>query len=187
MTYDFFADEEDKISILNYLFEESDLQIFDLSSAYGEEVKEYKSIAEISSCFDLKNEKPHGTYFQLWSPKFKSPPLFQRVELNPKHCNGHTFRFTTGGWGLIQLYFGGIKDSTLKHSHIGHFNYKSALKWESINLQYGKVDLWDWQAIQKTSNHLKYLLDKKLAVRKIGTYGVLAGADLLEKRGIILR
>jgi len=185
MTYDFFAATKDKAAILNYIFEETDLQIFDLSSPYGQQVKQYKSTAEISSCFDLENTA--GIYFQLWSPEFKAKPQFQKIDLNPQYCNGHTFRFETRGWGLIQLYFGGVANSVLKHSHIGHFNQKGALKWEGIDAQKGKVDLWDWKAVQKKSDQLKYMLDKKMSVKRIGSYGVLAGAEQLEKQGVILR
>jgi len=187
MTYDFFADEADKIEFLNYIFKETDLQIFDLDSPYGEKVKEYKEIADIMSCFDLKNEANCSVHFQLWSPQFKAEPNFRKIELNPKYCKGHTFRFSTEGWGLIQLYLRGVNGAYLSHSHIGHFNKKGALKWEGINLTNGKVGLWDWKAIQKVSSHLKYQLDKKFSVKRIGSFGVLKGAEELEKQGFILK
>ena len=171
---------------MNYIFKETDLQIFDLAAPFGQKVKEYKSIVDITSSFDLKNEKSHAIHFQLWSPQFKGDPIFNRVELNPKHCEGHSFRFSTEGWGLIQLYLGGIKGPYLKHSHIGHFNQKGALKWEGVNHLNGKVDLWDWKAIKKTSDRLKYMLDKKLAVQRKGSYGVLMGAAQLQHQGITL-
>jgi len=187
MTYDFFAAEEDKIKLLSYIFTETDLRIFDLSSAYGEDIKEYKTVEDISAQFDLRNETSGSICFQLWSPIFQGKPVYKRIELDPKRCKGHTFRFSTEGWGLIQLYLGGIKDAYLKHSHIGHFNEKGALRWEPFNKTNGRVNAWDWQAIQKTSSHLKYLLHKKLSVKTIGSYGVLPGAEKLEKGGFILR
>lgn len=92
-----------------------------------------------------------------------------------------------GGWGLIQLYLHGVAGNRLKPSHIGHFNRAGASKWETANKVYGNVDSWDWGAIQKTSNHLKYLLHKKLSVKTIGSYGVLPGAAKLEENGVLLR
>jgi hypothetical protein len=39
--------------ILEYLFNETDLQVFDLYSAYDQKIREYKSAAEIESNTDL--------------------------------------------------------------------------------------------------------------------------------------
>jgi hypothetical protein len=186
MTYDFFADAEDKIALLDYIFKETDLQVFDLASALGADIKEYNTVADITSCFDLKNNTPNGVHFQLWSPQFGGQIEFQRVNLNPDSRNGHTFRYNTRGWGLIQLYLQGINGNRLMASHIGHFNRAGALKWEAIHQDIGSVDSWDWKAIQKTSSHLKYLLHKRLSVKTIGSRGVLAGAEKLEKNGIKL-
>ena len=101
MTYDFFADESDKIDFLNYIFNETDLQIYDLSSEFGEEICQYKNIEDIVSKFDLKNGSKFSNTFQLWSPRFKGKADFKKVELNPEYCRGHTFRYATEGWGLI--------------------------------------------------------------------------------------
>ena len=186
MRYDFFADEEDKLTLLSYIFNETDLQVFDLSSKYGEGIKEYPTVDEITSCFNLKDETLQGAYFQLWSPRFKGKAEFRKIELDPRRCNGHTFRYATEGWGLIQLYLHGINGDRLKASHIGHFNQAGAAKWAAVNKAKGPVDLWDWNVIQKTSSHLKYLIHKKLSVKTLGSCGVMAGAERLERKGLIL-
>ncbi|TKC00655.1 hypothetical protein [Pedobacter cryophilus] len=186
MTYDFFADKTDKLKILDFIFNDTDLRVYDLSSRYEQEISEYKTVEEISSKFDLHNGGKFANTFQLWSPRHKGNPIFRKVELDPRRCNGHKFRYSTDGWGLIQLYFGGIKDKELNQSHIGHFNEKGALKWEETNKINGLVNLWDWTEIQMTSRKLKYQIHNKLATRKIGSLGVLSGADLLEKQGIKL-
>jgi hypothetical protein len=101
MTYSFFADRADKIAILEFIFNETDLSVFDLGSAYGEHICQYKTIGEITSRFDLVNGAKCANAFQLWSPRHKGDVLFRKVELNPRYCGGHTFRYATDGWGLI--------------------------------------------------------------------------------------
>ncbi|MBK8390639.1 MAG: hypothetical protein IPL23_15725 [Saprospiraceae bacterium] len=103
MNYDFFADKADKLEILEFIFKETDLYLYDLGSPYGQEI----------------------------------------------------FQYTT--------------------------------KWEDTNNANGPVSSWDWTEIQATSRKLKYHIHNKLATRKIGSFGVLSGADKLEKKGIILR
>lgn len=194
MTYDFFADSSDKIEILNFIFNETDLQIFDLASVYEQEIARYRIIDDITSKFDLRKGGSPKITFQLWSPRFKAAPNFRKVILDPKFCNGHTYRFATEGWGLIQLYFGGVIEinyggelqTRLHKSHLGHFNHQGALAREDFNLEYGKVDQWDWMEIKKTSSQLKNYLHNKLAVKKKGTFGILKGAETLERSGVIL-
>jgi hypothetical protein len=45
----------------------------------------------------------------------------------------------------------------------------------------------NWTEIQATSRKLKYQIHNKFATRKIGSFGVLSGADKLETQGIKLR
>ncbi|MGB3007534.1 MAG: hypothetical protein WBC06_13545 [Chitinophagaceae bacterium] len=186
MTYDFFANSSDKQNILDFIFNETSLKVFDLYSPNGQEITEYKSTVQIVSAFNLQDENHLKAYFNLWSEDFGGQLKFKRIELSPNSCNGHTFRYSTEGWGLIQLYFEEVKTDVLEHSHIGHFNEKGASKWENIQSHKGKVDAWNWKVIEQTSRKVKYHIHNKLAIRKVGTYGILSGADMLEKSGVKL-
>ena len=187
MTYDFFADENDKVDILDFIFKNTDLRIFDHYSPYGKEINEYKNTYEISSKFDLRKGGQFALTFQLWSPRFKGEIIYKRIELDPEKCNGYNFRYSVEGWGLIQLYFGGIQNNILHLSHIGHFSEKGALKWESTNKINGKISKWDWKEIEKTSRKLRYHIQQNLSVRKIGSYTVLSAAASLENQGVEIR
>lgn len=186
MTYQFYADKQDKLNILDYIFNETDLKAFDLSSAAGEEIRSYKTTQEIVTKFDLENGKQFAVTFNLWSPEFMGEIIFQKRELNPKRCNGHTFKFTTEGWGLIQLYFGGRTDKRLYKSSIGHNSEKRALGHQPSIQRIPGPDQWDWKTIEQTSRKLKYLIHNKLSSRKIGGTGIMKGADSLEKSGQVV-
>ena len=68
MNYHFFASKVDKVAILDHIFNETDLQVFDLASAYGEEVVEYTTVEEITSKFDLEGGGAIRSYFQSLDP-----------------------------------------------------------------------------------------------------------------------
>ena len=187
MTYDFFADETDKIEVLNFIFRETELQVFDHSSAFGQKINEYKTTKEIVTKFDLRNGDKFAVTFQLWTPRFKGDLVFRRVDLDPRRCNGHTFRYSTDGWGLIQLYFGGVKNNELNLPHIGHQSQKRALTHESNHPEMGQVSKWDWSEVEKVARGLKHQIHNKMSKRKIGLVGVLVGADKLEDQGIKFR
>ncbi len=186
MTYDFFASKNDKINVLDFIYNETDLRVFDLYSPYGEIICEYENITEIFTKFDFEYGDKHALTFQLWSPSFEANIEFRKVELDPKYCNGYTFRFATSGWGLIQLYFGGIKNDILYPSHIGHFNEKGALKNQHVFDLAEVVEKWNWKEVQKASSKLKYYIHEKKAIRKIGSFGVLQGASNLNVNGVKL-
>ena len=183
MRYDFYADKTDKLAVIDFIFNETDLQVFDLSSPYGQNIYQYNSSDEISAKFDLVN----GNNFQLWSPRHKGAPIFNKVDLDPKRCGGHTFRYSTEGWGMIQLYFGGVKNGILSLSHIGHFGEKDAAKWEGTNKLNGSIKDWEWTEVQATSKKLKQYIRNKLAIRKLGILDILPGANKLQQQGIELR
>ncbi|MBV4357597.1 hypothetical protein [Pinibacter aurantiacus] len=187
MTYDFFAEKEDKLNILDFIFNDTDLHVYDVSSAPDQQISEYKTSEDISSKFDLTNGAKFSVTFQLWSPRHNGKPTFRRISLDPKHCNGHTFRYATDGWGLIQLYFGGLKNNQLNLSHIGHFSEKGALKWQDEKSLNEPVSAWDWKEIAATSRKLKNHIHNKLAIKKIGSLGVLPGAEKLELQGVELK
>jgi hypothetical protein len=186
MNYNFFADKGDKINVLDFIFQATALQVFDHYSAHEQEIRQYKSTAEIASHFELEKGGQFAVTFQLWAPDFGGQARFQRVELNPKYCKGHTYRYATEGWGLIQLYLGGQDKNILNYCHIGHFNEAGALKKEAFHENNSRVDQWDWKAIEQTSRKLKYQIHNKMAVRKIHSVGVLPGADVLIKSGVKL-
>jgi hypothetical protein len=184
MTYNFYADRKDKLELLEFIFNETDLRVFDLSSLPGKRIWEYTSAKEIDEKFDLKNGGSNSATFQLWTSRYKGDILFRKIELDPKYSKEYNYRYSTEGWGLIQLYFGGLKNGNLYYSHIGHFNEKGAQNWESTNAFNGKVASWDWKEIEKSSRALKYQIQKKMSVSKIGSTDVMADAEILKNSDV---
>jgi hypothetical protein len=166
MNYDFYADRSDALSVIAYIFAEMDLQLFDLYSEYGEEVTEYKSVADVQRKFETSAAHP-SALFQVWSPRHRGKPFFRKLALDPDRCDGHTFRYSTNGWGLIQLYFYGPSKRGLGPSHIGHFEERGAYSRESLYEEMGKASEWDWREIRRTSRALKYHIQKRLSVSKV--------------------
>lgn len=47
MNYNFYADKKDEGEVFDFIFSETDLKIYDLSSTYDREICDYKSTSEI--------------------------------------------------------------------------------------------------------------------------------------------
>jgi hypothetical protein len=184
MNYDFFANKEDKIEVIEFILKNTDLRIFDSYSEPESEIMEYKTIEDFNSKLNIENEI--DLHFQLWNKSFGRDIEFERIELNPKYCNGKKYRFASRGFGLIQLYFGKLEKNVLSKSHIGHFNEKGAKKLENIRNRNEKTKDWNWIEISKNSRKLQYEISQKLAVKKVNSYGILKGAESLQNKKVTL-
>lgn len=170
MTYDYFATPDEQVKVLRGILDIPGLRVYELYSAAGQELKEYFDVESI--IFDLKNGG-QSLYFQLWLPEFNCQPIFRKVDLNPKYCNGHTFRYATNGIGLIQFYLGAFNGNNLFKSHLGHFEERGAIG------RFGdEAKLWNWPAIRRISGKIKREI-QKLATTKHNSYDVLEEASLL--------
>ena len=170
MTYDFFASIDDQVQILEFIFSSSDLHVYELSSSPEKEIQEFKDVSSVVSYLKTQNR---SAYFQLWSPDFSCKPTFRRVDLNPKYCNGHTFRYATDGVGLIQLYLGVSNEKLLVKSHVGHFEERGAIA------RFGsEATLWNWPNIRAISGKIKRVV-QQMAVDQQNGRDVLKGASEL--------
>lgn len=186
MNYNFFAGLEDKKQVLDFVFNDLNLKVYDLYSDFGQELNEYKNTDEILNKFQLETETHPEIFLNLWSPDFGGNMESKRITLDPRSCKGHTFRFSSEGWGLVQLYLGGITSDYLKSCHLGHNSQKRALAWENTIKRTSSVEDWNWKNIEQVAKKLKYHIHNRLALRKEQAYGILAGADALERSGIRL-
>jgi hypothetical protein len=180
---DFFAVHPDLRQVAEFLYGETDFRVYELYSAFGQELREFKSFAELDVAFDIGRDKHgHGcaVLLSLWSPAVMKSPHITRVKLDPKHCDGFTFRYTTGGWGDVQLYLGGLHRKIVTRSHFGHWSERGA---RSRGYRSGV----DWKALAKLSNRVRYHISKRLAVAKVPGRPVLPAAYQLHRKGYELK
>ena len=180
MQTDFFGAKEDKKLILDFIFSETNYQVFDHYSDLGEELSQYFSTDEILKKIDLENDREYTANFGLWNPLDRTKNIVKRIELNPKKCNGHTFRYLSLGWGVQRLYFGGIQNGYLNQSTFMGFNEKGAIGKDLINPENEReAHKLDWKLIRSDQRKLKNYVEKKIGVEKHCQGMILQNANLL--------
>jgi hypothetical protein len=180
---DFFAADADQRAVLEFLFSSTDVRVFESYSEYSAELREFRSTDELATAFALGTDEHgngHAVLLQLWSPSVMRDLTIRRINLDPMHCNGHTFRYCIEGGGLIQLYLGGVCDKVVTKSHYGH---QSQVRAETWALEDGV----NWEAIKALSNRIQYHIRKRLAVGKAGSASVLPKAFDLAQSGFVLK
>lgn len=184
---DFYANKDDLISLLDFIYRETDCRVFESYSEFGNDLREFNSTSDLLKVFDLGQCKMQHDQIllKLYSPSAKGDFLVEKINLNPEKCQGHAIRYSCGGWGLIQLYLGGIFEPEKKivHSHLGHNSEKRALKWASLYPEYGKPEEWDWKSLSSTSRKIIYHITKKLSDKKEGSRSILFNAAISIQSG----
>jgi hypothetical protein len=179
---DFFAAEADMRNILDFLFSSTDVRVFESYSEFGKELREFHSTDELAA-FPLGTDQyGNGTaiMLKLWSPSVMRDLTITRIDLNPRFCNGHTFRYSMEGGGLMHLYLGGVCERDVTKSNFGHFSQAAARTW---NLEEGV----NWDALKTLSNRIQYHIRKRLAVDKAWGMPVLPQARELALAGYALK
>src|SRR5687768_2865752 len=114
---DFYALADDLRDLIQFLLSDTDVIIYEKSSEYDQLARAFRSLSEIEGAFSLGTFR--SAYLQLWSPSVMVEPVFRRIELTA--VPGYSFRYAVEGSGLIQLYFDGIQEGVIYHSHYGHW------------------------------------------------------------------
>ncbi len=118
----FFAARNDPAAVFQYLFAEIDARVFEAYSEYSQELREFRSVAELEAAAPL-GQDPHGNgwamMLYLWSPAATGDFRIERIAVNPEYCEGHTFRFTVRGAGLLYLTLGGVCEQVVTQSKFG--------------------------------------------------------------------
>jgi len=183
---DFYATPEDHEGLLTWLFAEQTCHVYELASRFEQPLRRFCSAQETLALFEERystGEKARTVHLQL--NVLGAGPQFEpsRISLDPRACNGATFRYAAEGWGLVQLYLGTVWRGALENSHTNHNSQKRAESWEGIGGHPSQVDDWDFKRISSFSSRLNREIRKR-AVAKLGSRPVLPGALALWDVGI---
>jgi hypothetical protein len=185
---DFYATPQDQTPLLDWIFAEGACKVFELSSQFDTPLKEFHSAQDVLSEFGRVYSNGalwHTVHLQLYVIGASPPFVPTRVELNPKFCDGATFRYAAEGWGLVQLYLTAPTANGLNSSHTNHFTAKGAEKWAPLSSEKGPAEQWDFKKIAAFSSRLNREI-KKLSVAKIGSRAILPCALDIWQAGVPL-
>ena len=88
----------------------------------------------------------------------------RRIALDPAQCGGRTYRHVCEGWGVIRVYLR-LSGGKGLASNVGVNSQKRAEKWQRHYPEFGPVEAWDWDAVERHERRLIRVL-KKVAVQE---------------------
>lgn len=163
---DFFGLDEDFYKLMQFVFSETDLIVYEAYSRIDHEIRKLGSVDDLRS---TAHERQGGCFLlRSWSPTVTNSPIFRTFKLCPDiGC----YRTVLEGSGLMQFAQGGIESGRLHFSHFSHWNEAGALQRSALSTE----DI-DWPAMRLISGRIHRHVRNKLAVAKLNSASVLPGA-----------
>lgn len=163
---DFFGLDEDFYSLMQFVFSETDLIVYEAYSRIDHEIRRLSSADDLRS---IAHERKGGCFLlRSWSPTVTNSPIFRTFALRPE-IGGH--RTLLEGSGLMQFAQGRIENGLLHSSSFSHWNEAGALQRSALPTE----DI-DWHAMRLISGRIHRHVRNKLAVAKLYSASVLPGA-----------
>jgi hypothetical protein len=164
---DFYGLKGDLQKLLAFIYDETDIVVFELSSEFDREIRRFTSLKDLESTFNIGQMTKGQIHLQLWSVSVMKEPKPRRIKLTMKD---HSFRYAIEGAGLIQLYLGGLKENIIGETHYGHWNQAGAEERCVL-----PTEDCDWEALKKLSGRLQRFI-RGMAVAKIDSRVILPEA-----------
>jgi hypothetical protein len=180
---DFFAARPDLDALLDFVFDETECQVFESYSTPGHPLVKFASTAEVLHMFDSSGGVHLG--LMLYADAMKGRYRIRRFDLKRELFPDTPWRETVEGWGLIQLELNGVRNGRLEHCHTNHNSEARALKWEATYPDFPPVQEWDFGAVSRISSRINRHVRTRLAVAKVGSRPLLAGAQAFFATGAV--
>jgi len=124
-------------------------------SAFESEIQSFKSPQELLSFI----AESKSVALALYYPETEGSVERTRIDLNPKKCKGHTFRYRTDGWGVIQFQVQNTNQSEFKCRFAVNSELR-ANKWFETYPELKPPSLWKWNLVEKHTRRLIRVLQK---------------------------
>jgi hypothetical protein len=180
---DFYALAEDCRTVLDFVFAQDGWVLHELASQPDCKVRVFRATDDVFGAFDIGKI---STHFQLHAPETGGRVKHRKIVFDAGAVPGATHRYTTEGWGLIQLYLGALRAGTLSSSHTNHNSETRAQTWSATVRTAPGPDAWDWDGVKRVSGKLVRFI-RKLGVDKHGSRPILPAAHAAREAGRVRR
>ena len=155
-----FIREPDIEPLLVSAFKEGNPIVLEGDSELDKDIKQFDSASEVlQEIRRLMDEGRHFFQFAIHYPDAGGHVELHRIQLNPKSCSGHTFRYVTRGWGLIYMQFriGGNEGIECR---VAVNSEERARGWHETYSELRDPSLWRWKVVGRNARRIIRALKK---------------------------
>mgnify|MGYP003631125140 FL=1 len=153
-------DKTQLFELIEYILSDSKTEFYESYSEIGKEIVRINNLSEFQDYFNkgIANGKVHFG-FGIYNPESKGKFFTSKIKLNPKYCDGKTFRYRINGWAIIFIQLDLQNGENRIESSVSVNSKKRAENWKSTNPEFGNPELWKWKNVKsrarKIINRLK--------------------------------
>lgn len=152
---------EDLPLLIEAIFSNGEVEVYESYSDMEQELIQISGEEEFIKYVEGKIKSGFDQLsFSLYYPETKGFFEIVKIDLNPRYCNGKTYRYKVSGWGLIQLFIDFRKSNLNIKCRIAVNSEERAKHWESTSPELLSHELWDWKIIESKTRKLIYRLKK---------------------------
>ncbi|MGJ8669014.1 MAG: hypothetical protein ACSHXK_05955 [Oceanococcus sp.] len=135
-------------TLIEGAFQAETPQVSSSESDLGQALQRFATLDEIKAkaaqCYKA------GTYnyaFGLWYPSMKGKTIERKVSFDPPR-DGHTFRYSLSGWGIIHLHLYATRPKSLQCRIAVNSEGRARSRQERFP-ELGAASDWDWPVVEK--------------------------------------
>lgn len=168
----FFASTDDLRELIRFVFDETDLRVFEAYSRVNHELREFRNLEELDR--ERPTDSSHGRlHLRMFSPSVTQGPEIVEFELTESAGGG--VRRKVEDPSQIQIVQQGVREvaagEALFPSDIANWNEKGAYQRSAYPDE--QLEQIDWRELERLSRRLIYRIRKKMAVAKFNGQPIL--------------
>ncbi len=152
---------EDISQIINIIFSIGNVKVYEFYSEMEKDLMQFGNANELKSYVqEAVNNDNKLLNFALYYLESNGFYEIVKIDLDPKYCEGKTWRYRVDGWGLIHFQIDLRKSDSDIECRFTVNSQKRAKNWESTCTKLKSPDLWDWKIVESKARKLIYELKK---------------------------
>lgn len=139
------------------IFEPGEVTVVEAYSAFGAELIAFRSPEELVGYVCAQRNSPEqSAHIAIRYRDMGGELLCSPLPLDPHKCQGHTYRYSAAGWGLVWIHLEWRKSPV--GSFISANSEKRAIAWAPMHPELGAPEQWNWKAVIRHVRRLRRVL-----------------------------
>lgn len=139
------------------IFRAHEPSVVEAYSAFDSELRAFRSPEELAEYLQAQRKLPEqSAHLAVYYPDMGGRLTYSRLRLEPEQCQGHTYRYSAAGWGLIWVHLDWRQSAA--GSFISANSKKRATAWAHNSPELGAPEQWNWEAVGRHLRRLRRVL-----------------------------
>ena len=171
----------DLVKVVEAVFAVGDPAVFEAYSAFDSDIESFATATDLVAYINRPRSNNKGTLgFAVHYPDTRGFVEKRKINLIKEKCEGHSYRYSMGGWGVIHLQIN-LQKAPNVTCRLAVNTEKRANTWFATYPEVKSPDLWDWKAVEMHARRL--IRELKKHAQQGAPADISVGAPHRQSRG----